>query len=669
MLNALLRLLLLSALLFLTDSYLVAQQEHSSWYDSLEQLVDVEDYEAGQLEEIYEALCELESNPINLNTATPDDLQQLIFLNQQQIHDLYQYIHRYRPVLTLGELLMVPTIERIHFSLLLPFVYAGQPEQPQDTTTIAHLLSKGSHELTANLRLPLYERKGNRNGYLGYKYKHWLRYNFNSHDRLRFGVVASQDSGEPFFSAPATKGYDYYSFYLQYRGNKTLRNIVAGRYRMTIGKGLVLNNDLSFGKSAMLTSLGRTTDRLRPHSSRSESNYFQGAAAEIAIGNRITATAFASYRAIDATLNDDGSISTILTSGYHRTPSEVERRHNAHTTTLGAALRLNSSNAHIGAVAIHTAFDRTLNPSIKYLYRRHSPAGKSFTNAGINYSWRRSLLSLSGETAVSANGALATLNTMNLHLDNGMALFLVQRFYSYKYTALHANSLSNGSSVQNESGILVGASWHPSYGLSLNAYSDIAYFAWPKYQSSQSSRLFDNMLSATYSNKKWSFSARYRMKMSEKDNEKKTGLQWFTTHSARLTATRKFGLFSTKSRFYLSASTAQKTSLGYMLGQSIGYNDNKISAEAAIGIFHTDDYDSRIYSTERSMLYSMSSLVCYGYGIRYSLFARARISDRLMLLAKVATTNYFDRSTIGSGLQEIDASSATDVDLQLKWRF
>ena len=37
-------------------------------------------------------------------------------------------------------------------------------------------------------------------------------------------------------------------------------------------------------------------------------------------------TVFASYRKIDATLNDDGDIRTILKTGYHRTPSEMQRK-------------------------------------------------------------------------------------------------------------------------------------------------------------------------------------------------------------------------------------------------------------------------------------------------------------------------------------------------------
>lgn len=663
------RLLILSLSFLLCPT--LSAQELKTWEQYLEQLADNDDYETEEFERLHEALCELEASPINLNAATPDDLQQLIFLSDSQIEDLYEYIDRYRPVRTLGELLMIPSIDRLRFSLLCCFVYAGEQPQQQhkDTITIKKLLSNGHHELATAMHLPLYERKGDHNGYLGYKYKHWFRYDYNSMKHLRFGIVGSQDAGESFFSTPATMGYDYYSFYLQLRNINRLRNLVVGRYRLSIGKGLVVNTNLNFGKTSILTSLSRTNDNIRPHSSRSEANYFQGAAATIDIGRGITATAFASYRAIDATLNDDGSIATILTSGYHRTPSEVQRRHNAHTTTAGAALRLEHKQMHIGATAIYTNLDRPLNPDKEKIYRRHNACGNNFLNAGINYGWRNKTLTLSGETAISGNGAMATLNSLNLRLSHRLNLLLLQRFYSYKYTALHANSLSDGGSVQNESGIYLGAEWRMTPAWNISAHTDLAYFAWPKYLASQSSYSTDNMLSATYTNRLWTLSARYRLRLRQRDNDTKTALIWHASHTARLSAIYKNQKLSYGTRLNLTSASASNHSFGYMIGQSLGYNGKHLAAEASAYYFNTNDYDSRIYATERGMLYTMSSLMCYGHGIRYSLLARARITDRLMLLAKAGTTCHFDRSVTGSGLQQVASSSLTDIDLQVKWRF
>jgi hypothetical protein len=47
------------------------------------------------------------------------------------------------------------------------------------------------------------------------------------------------------------------------------------------------------------------------------------------------------------------------------------------------------------------------------------------------------------------------------------------------------------------------------------------------------------------------------------------------------------------------------------------------------------------------------------------MIAKADIGTHLELAAKLGVTNYFDRSTIGTGLQEISRSSMADLLLQL----
>ena len=40
-----------------------------------------------------------------------------------------------------------------------------------------------------------------------------------------------------------------------------------------------------------------------------------------------------------------------------------------------------------------------------------------------------------------------------------------------------------------------------------------------------------------------------------------------------------------------------------------------------------------------------------------------------MLIAKIGVTDYLDRDHISSGLQQINHSSQTDADIQMKWNF
>ena len=62
---------------------------HSQWQQYFEQLADYDDIEDNNMEDLYERLCELETSPINLNTATDNDLKQLSFLSSTQIEQWF----------------------------------------------------------------------------------------------------------------------------------------------------------------------------------------------------------------------------------------------------------------------------------------------------------------------------------------------------------------------------------------------------------------------------------------------------------------------------------------------------------------------------------------------------------------------------------------------------
>ena len=58
----------------------------------------------------------------------------------------------------------------------------------------------------------------------------------------------------------------------------------------------------------------------------------------------------------------------------------------------------------------------------------------------------------------------------------------------------------------------------------------------------------------------------------------------------------------------------------------------------------------------------------YGHGIRYSIMGEWKPTRRIVINIKLATTNYFDRAYISSGDRQIDHSSATDLELSLRWK-
>ena len=654
---------MLTAVLFCLHT---AGQGTRPWEQALSGIMTAEDMESADWEDTYDMLCELEENPLNLNTATRDELEALPFLSALQVEGIMEYLDRHGAMKSMNELRMIRTMDYVQIELLRHFCYIDDNSTKTVFPKLNDIPKYGRHELMGNFRVPFYERQGDKNGYLGYPYRHWLRYQFSYHDYIKLGGVGSQDAGEPLFANRNMAGYDFYSYYFQLKHLGRLENLVVGKYKLSIGMGLVANNSFGMGKLVMLQQLGRSTTTVRPHASRSQSGFFQGAAATLQLSPQWQLTAFASYRPLDATLNDDGSMSTILTSGYHRTPTEMRKKSNAHATDAGTHVAYRWNGLHAGATALYTHFDRRLQPQTSVLYRRYYPQGNDFLNLSADYGYLHHRFALNGETAVDRNGALATINSLSLNVADELNVLLLQRFYSYRYTALYARTVTEGSRVQNESAVYLGLTWQPSPRLRLQAYTDYAYFAWLRYQVSQSSYAWDNLLTGTYKSGQWTATARYRLHLRQKDNDTKKALVNQVEHRGRMAVSWHNGTRLSCSTQADAVSTAGET--GYMLSQSANYQWQRLKLSGMAGYFHTDSYNSRLYVYERNPLYNFSFPAYYGEGVRLSLMAQANVGRRLTLTAKLGFTHYFDRTTIGSGLQQINGPTQTDLDMQMRWK-
>ena len=642
-----------------------------NWQDALRQWLTVEDVEEGYGEEAMEQLAEMAASPINLNQTTREDLEALPFLSAIQVEEIVAYLYRYAPIRSIGELKMIASLDFLTRQLLEYFVYVGPEQSRRVWPKLDDVGKYGRHNIVVSGKIPLYDRKGDLSsdstGYRGYKYRHDIRYQFNYNDRIKFGLTAAQDAGEPFFSEKNRLGYDFYSYYLQLRRMGRLEELNLGMYRVQMGMGLVMNTGFNLGKLATLQSLGRTTHTLTAHASRSQNDYLQGAAATVRVARHWLLTAFASYRPLDATLNKDGTARTLLHDGYHRTLTELNKKNNTHETDLGGSIGYRQGTFHAHLNMVYTHFNRQLVPQ-QVLYKRYAASGSDFTNVSIDYRYNTRSWGVSGETAVNGQGAMATINVLNWRTTETLTLMLLHRYYDKRYTALHARSFSEGSGVQNEHGAYLGAKWQPARTWRLQGYIDYAHFGWPRYQVSNSSDTFDALLSASYSGQSWNVDARYRMRVRQRDDSEKQWLENQPEHRLRLRSTVSLSpQLSLQTQADAVRTWAdQAWQQGLMLSQHATWQWRWLTADAHIGWFRTDSYDARLYQYERSLQYDFSFPAYYGHGLRHSLMLQAAVGHRLKAVIKYGTTNYFDRSTIGSGQQQINHSSMTDILLQLR---
>ena len=684
--------IVLSLLFFLVPSVAILSQQPQSpvtdWQAVFQSWLSGDEASEQYGEETLELLSNLAEHPLNINQTTRSQLEQLPFLSAQQIEELVAYTDRYRPLRSLSELQMIESLDRDTRRLLSCFVVVGDTLVPHQSTksVLSHLLQDGHATLEANLRQPFYKRKGDDGKYLGYPQRHDLRLQFASRDQLKFGLTAAQDAGEPFFSNRNNLGYDHYSYYFQLRRMGRLEALNLGMYRVQLGMGLVMNSAFYLGKLASLQSLGRSTHALSAYTSRSMADYLQGAAATVRLSADWSLTAFASWRPIDATLNADGTVRTIDTDGYHRTETEMEKKNNTHETDLGFSLSWTPSrpnySSHVSLNAVYTSFDRPLvpyltNASSPQAYRRYYPEGSSFFNASLDYGLTSARFAFSGETAVNREGALAAIHTASLRASDQISLMLLHRYYDKRYTSCHARSFSEGSSTQNEHGLYLGATWKPTHKFMLQGYADYAHFPFLRYQVSAPSDALDAFLLArTYYNI-GTLEARYRFRIRQRDDANHTQVINRNEHRARLRflcpviSSEVAGAPTLTLQTQVDGallSSHEQTSRGIMIGQQASFRYRAFRFQGYFGWFRSDDYDSRLYQYEPSVLHDFSFPAFYGHGIRYSLMARADWG-RLTFSAKIGTTDFFDRAVISSGLQQINGSSQTDLLLQVLLKF
>lgn len=621
------------------------------WDDFVEEYTsDVERAEEEDLQLHMQELKELSEHPLNINTASIEDMLQLPFLSEAQIEQIHAYIYLHGQMQTLAELRLVPLIDEVTRRRLSLFVYAEPEKQEEDKRLFGNL----RHDFSTRLDIPLYYRLGQQKqtgGYRGDPLYHRIRYQIGNSKHFQAGLRIEKDAGERF--------YDSYGGYAILHDVGILDRVVVGDYRIGFGEGLVMGGSTWSSKS---TPPLKTQGGIRPMTGMDEANFLRGAAVTLSLGKHVRLSAFGSYRKRDATLTKKGEVQTLRTDGYHRTASEWERRRNVGSTVVGGNIQWYNKGFHLGATGYRQKFSRDLNPGTQQ-YRAIYPKGNAFGTAGVNYGYTRYRLSFAGETAYStAGGGWATINRASWNIGRNYVLSAVQRFYAYQYYSFYSSTLAENSNAQNESGVLLHLQAEPLAGLQLTAYADFFHNPWPRYRMTHSSTGQDFMLQGTYAlSRQHTLLARYQLKRKENGDRMephhRVKLQWTFEPSKRLR------LQTTGSFHNVIGSN------GFMLTQNARYTMEKpnLSFNGQLGYFHTDDYLSRIYVYQPALYSSVSSASYFGHGIMGVLTCRWKSkNEKLWLEARYGLLRYFDRDEQGTGLQQIFSPWKNDLSFQIR---
>ncbi len=652
----------------------------------IETIAEPDEDNESQAEELKEMLSELAENKININQATRQELERLPFLSPKQIENILYYVNEHGPMQMLDELLLVEEIDAHTAALLRVFTEAGSSET-KTATSLAQMFKHGKSQATTKFKRTLNNKKGYDDVddetraelpgtyYLGSPFYNSIKYAYRYRDMMSIGVTAEKDPGEEFFKGTNAKGYDFYSAHFFARTTGMLKTIALGDYKASFGRGLVMSNDYYMGKSIYMSSLHNRKGGLRRHSSTDENNFLRGAGATIAAKN-IEITTFYSFKSIDATLSDS-LVSSLKTDGYHRLQRDIRARNTVSNHIIGTNINYESRYFNIGATAIGDFYSKAFTKG-EEPYRAYHPEGKRFFNASLTYDFRWRNIFAGGETAVDGNGNMATINSIDIYPASGYRIFLMHRQYAKGYVAHHSRTIASNTATRNEKGITCGAEINALRSLDISLMADVYTFPWLRYTAGQPSAGSEIYAKATYAPRQSiTFRAQYRRKSAESNLTDDDGNQqtaW--THTNKLRAGFIYtGLEALEAKtdidLCIAARQGRGKSRGIALTQSAACTIPRttIRIEAALSVFDTDDYYSRIYIPTKNLPQTFYYPAAYGKGAHFSLVARCGIGRRANIALNYSLTAYDDRETISSGAEEIQGSTRSEIGAFLTLKF
>ena len=631
---------------------------------------------------ILEYLEEYYENPLNINSASPIELKRLSVLNEIQITNLLDYRKVHGLIYTIYELMNVEGFNREVLEKIAPFIKFEALEDGYSNKKLP--LKYGKHQVLFRTTRVFQEAKGYKSiegedpKYEGGREKLYTRCRFQLKDQISAGITAEKDPGEAFFDGSNQNGFDYYSGHISMNFNSVLSNVTVGDYVVRSGQGLVLHQGFATGKSADVLNISKNVSGTRPYTSTDENLFFRGASAGFRL-NDLDLQLFYSQKRKDANLGDIGwedhdFFTSLQSSGYHRTNSEIEDEKSVQENAGGAILSFQKNRLKLGTTFFYQKFDRPFNLSDEP-YNLYKFSGDENFNIGVDYRYLLGKYQFFGEVARSKSKGFAVLQGVLAHLHDRAIFSLLFRHFDKNYHALYSGAFSETRSTINETGLYMGLKLLPAKGFTFSAYTDIYKFPWIKYTTSGPSSGNEVFMQLEYRpTRDWLFYGRY--KIEEKDvkfayNQKYIQIKQ-RKQQTRLHVQHKLNDEVTlKSRVEVINFKDYESVNGLMFFQDLVYSPAKLPLKSYLRfvIFNTGSYDARVYAYENDLLYNYSVPAYYGKGIRAYMNLSYKVSPMIGLWLKLSNTHWTDRETISSGNNEIEGENLTEVKLQLRLKF
>jgi hypothetical protein len=453
-----------------------------------------------------------------------------------------------------------------------------------------------------------------------------------------------------------------------------VKRLVVGDYQAQFGQGLTVWGGFATRKSADAMSVKKQERGFTAHSGSDENRFFRGFAVTVA-HKQWTFSSFVSYKFIDATLDSLG-FKSLQTSGAHNTTSTVASKHSLPEFVAGGNIAHKWEHLKIGCTGLWHRYGAENNRDLKN-YNRLELSEKQNANIGVDFYTFWNKVVAFGEIAFGSNGKAAGVVGLLFDLSSDFRVSTLYRNYDKAYQAVYAKGFGENSKTANEQGWYVGLQWTPYRNLTLSAFADIYSFPWMKYNVDAPSSGWEYTLRAAFqATSETLFSAQVKRSSKEANNSNADSAtkQIVKTDATTIRGNVRYELLPglrMEDRLELTFIDGANSETGLLLFHDVNYKHHTwpFKLSARIAVFDSDSWASRFYAYESDVLSAFSVPAYYSKGARWFLNMQFLFWKRIDLWFRIAQTRYFDKTTIGSGINTIEGSRQTDIKVQLRIQF
>lgn len=666
-------------------------------------------------------LEELRRNPLDLNTATAEELRQLPGMTDILIGHLKRHIDQYGDLTSVYELQAVKGFEPSDIELILPYVTCKASRLKDISPGTLHPAGPGLDEVVGGLQTELLsrlvwvleEQRGytppdttfrevrNEEGllvgqdtalssrYAGSPYRSYTRLRARFNPNFSFAITGEKDPGETFEWDPdANKyGYDFLSGHVAVQGYGNLKHLVVGDYTLQFGQGIALSRGLGFGKgAAVINAVKMPAHGIRPYASVNENQYYRGVASTVALGD-VYFTGFysrvnldASIQEVDTLTDEVARVSGIQTSGLHRTASELRNRKSIAETLTGGRVEYSNRTTTLGATYYVQTYDSPLDRPING-YNRFDFRGDRNEMLSVDVDVVYQNINFFGEVARSASGGIGAVAGLMGSLSPDVDVALHARHFDKNFHASRGYVFAERPiTLQNETGLYLGLNVHPTPKWDFSLYFDQFFFPYNRFGASYPSRGYEAFMQLTYKPRRGTqVYVRYRSDNKEEDMDELPGGQKLAflvptrRQQARLHFQTKIGrdiIVRNRMEFSWYEEGDQPISRGFLIYQDLivklGF---KLRLTGRYALFDAPDFNARIFAYENDVLGFFSIPPYFGVGSRRYLILNWKATRGIEFWVRYAQTRLRDEDDIGSGLEQIQGNTRSEVKLQLRLKF